>query len=229
MLEVQLTSKKPQNEGNDLLFGDLNLGYYGLVSSAGFITGDDLANAIGMTAGTVMPGYGELGWFKFAYLGKTLYLPKKVFRNNISWSMIYANGSVYGTDTNGAYPPATPVLQNRRVTIKDKVYRVRLMKIEPVDPAPRNSYGRELKELFNRIVRTLDGGTGQWAQYTASDLGIGGVAGGLGQITWGMESLENSTTNKMYFSNGQLTNVQFGSADTAQGSFGWRPILELIP
>jgi hypothetical protein len=202
--------------------GDLTMGYYGVVEASKFITGDALASQIGLTAGTAQ--HSDAGWVKFAYYGKTLYVAKKPFRHSISWQMIYQAGAVYGDDTNGYIGSGSSKIQNARVTIGDKQYRVRLMYGSAANPAANNSIGRELKDLFVKIMAIKNG---EWDSITDSDLGFSVDTLGPGNFNWLVEMPSGSPDFRMTFTKNPST-VSSQGASNANSYIGWRPVLELI-
>jgi hypothetical protein len=78
-----------------IIAGDLDYGFYGEVSSVDFISGDDLASFIGLTAGISQNS--DAGWLKVVDGNKMLLIAKKTFRHSISWDNINYVGAVFGT------------------------------------------------------------------------------------------------------------------------------------
>jgi hypothetical protein len=81
MLEIMMGFKVTQ--GEPLLAGTYEHGYYGEVPAGEFITGDQLATQVGLTAGTAFNS--DADWLKFSLDNRTLYVAKKPFRYNLSW------------------------------------------------------------------------------------------------------------------------------------------------
>ena len=80
---------------NTIVAGDVNYGFYGEVSSEDFISGDDLASLIGLTAGISQNS--DAGWLKVVDGSKMLLIAKKTFRHTISWDNINAVSAVFGS------------------------------------------------------------------------------------------------------------------------------------
>lgn len=78
-----------------VIAGDSNYGFYGEVSAEDFISGDDLASLIGLTAGISQNS--DAGWLKVIDGSKMLLIAKKTFRHTISWNDINAVNAVFGT------------------------------------------------------------------------------------------------------------------------------------
>lgn len=77
-----------------IVAGTTDYGFYGEVSSADFISGDDLANLIGLTTGISQNS--DAGWLKVVDKNKMLLIAKKTFRHTISWDNINAVNGVFG-------------------------------------------------------------------------------------------------------------------------------------
>lgn len=210
----------------ELIAGDQLSGLYGTVEAVDFITGDDLANSIGLTTGTAQNS--TVPWLKFILEGKTLFVPERTFRHSISWNNIHARGAVYGTAT---------------VQIQGDTYKVRLLKGAATDPIsggsnqsdPEQSWGSEWNRLFYPLVPnpTRKPGSGisgegirygAFANYTETQLNVGS-SGGNGRYTWCQETSGSNRVNRGY---GDLSRFRLnGSSDTTV-SYGWRPVLELV-
>jgi len=79
---------------NTIEAGDSNYGFYGEVSAEDFISGNDLASLIGLTAGTSQNS--DAGWLKVVDGSKMLLIAKKTLRHSISWDSINAVNAVFG-------------------------------------------------------------------------------------------------------------------------------------
>lgn len=205
MLEIMLQTKK----------SSMQMSYLGEVPSASFITGAALATAISLTAGTAIAANASAGWLKFSYDNKILLIAKKPFRTGVSWDMLYAAGVVYGDDTNGSFQGSPAKLQNAKVTILGKVYRVRLMRIMDADVPITPNPGRELKDLFLKVLgpNSVAGlTTGEWASFSSSDLDIS-------LFSW---SIERYALQSTYMKNP----ISLGTNNAVNTQ--WRPVLELM-
>ena len=78
----------------DVIKGDLDYGYFGVVSANDFISGDDLCDLLGLTAG--ISQFSDAGWLKYSVNGKPLFVAKKTIRRSISWDNINAVGAIFG-------------------------------------------------------------------------------------------------------------------------------------
>ncbi|UYE93542.1 hypothetical protein [Shewanella phage FishSpeaker] len=97
--------------GNDkLYFGNLDYGYYGNVLVSSFFTGAQLISALGMTF--PLPGTAITMWHKFAYKGKTVFVPNSFVGKGLSYNELVAAG----------------LREGKIVQYGQFQYRVRLMK-----------------------------------------------------------------------------------------------------
>ena len=79
---------------NTLIGGDELGGYFGEVSALDLISGEDLCDAIGLTAGTLQNS--DAGWLKYYNDNEIIYVTKRTFRHSISWDSINAVGAIFG-------------------------------------------------------------------------------------------------------------------------------------
>lgn len=113
--------------------GDMSLGYYGLVNPNDFTDWETINNWSKATLAQKSTTSVQ-EWFKFAYKGKILFVPKQPIAY-VSWSALYQAGLVYGVDGIGPREinTITGVNQLRTIDIKGSTFKVRLMRGLP-DP-----------------------------------------------------------------------------------------------
>lgn len=200
MLEAMLSSKAiPKIVLPDSFMGE--------VLAANFITATAMAAAIGLTPGTLMNNTAV--WLKFNSNGKTLYIPKKCIRNDISWEQLDALGCVLGSKT---------------VSIGGLTYKVRLMTGAPTDPSDVG--GGEYNSLLSRTTTFYNGAGARWANYTATDLGYTGTNTN-GNMTLVKEAHSN---NSGHIARGypSFLDVWYQVPNSTNSGYGWRPVLELV-
>lgn len=95
---------------NTLIGGDESGGYFGEVSAIDLISGEDLCNAIGLTAGTLQES--DAGWLKYYNDNEIIYVAKRTFRHTISWNDINAVGAIFG---------------DKKIKVGNHVYAVRAL------------------------------------------------------------------------------------------------------
>lgn len=105
-------SKEPDLPGpKKLIGGNADAGFYGEVPASEFITGDALANLIGLTDGVSQ--HSNEPWLKFSYLGNVEFITKKTIRFRIHKESLEEINAVYG---------------NRTIKIREHTYKIRLIK-----------------------------------------------------------------------------------------------------
>ncbi|WP_276907189.1 hypothetical protein [Peptoniphilus duerdenii] len=208
-----------------LIGGNSQAGFYGEVPASDFITGDELARRVGLTAGKSQ--YSDEPWLKFSYLGKVEFVAKKPFRHSISWDAINTVGAVFG---------------NKRININGKIYKVRLMKGKTEGKQDDQSaykgticHNSEWNKLMLPIHKNapsswaykdnVSSPTENWnIGYTDADL-LTHYKFGTGAFSW---CQEYSTVYR--FGRG-CYGVSYSSgyaSDVSITSVSWRPVLELV-
>lgn len=208
-----------------LIGGNLKAGFYGEVSAKDFITGDELARRIGLTAG--ISQFSNEPWLKFSYLGKVEFVAKKTFRYKLSWDAINAVNAVFG---------------NKTIDICGKTYKVRLMKGKTEgkqnDQSAYNgniNHGSEWNKLMLPIHKNapsnwaykdnVSSPTENWSVgYTDADLLTGSAEDG--SYSWCQEFSNSSERLTRGF-----LGVSYAGKCTPYfeiSYYGWRPVLELI-
>lgn len=208
--------------------GDSSLGYFGTLQATELYTGDQLAQAVGLSAGTLVNS--DTGWLKFALNDKILFIPQKPIRHNLSWEDIYQAGCVYGLDGDGANPSGTPVNQNKTVRLNGYTYRVRLMRGADIDPSgavldsnnPSGTYQSEWNQLIEKVHIT----NGTWGTLTDADLSVG--SGETINETLCQESINGSPGSRVVRGKTEYRHFDDVSVTVSQTSNGWRPVLELV-
>ncbi len=207
-------------------YGKRKTHFLGEVAAADFITGNALASAIGLTAGTALNS--NEPWLHFEIDGKTLYVAKKIFRHTVSWNHINARGAVFGTAT---------------VVIQGKTYKVRLLKGANSDPTPagagydqEKTWGSEWNRLFYPLVPNTAQSAqiptypisgegilfGGWANYTDAQLDISN------RYMWCQETNVDSAGQRVLRGIYGLSYLSFNASSVANSNYGWRPVLELV-
>lgn len=210
-----------------LIGGNLQAGFYGEVPTSEFITGDELARMIGLTAGTSQ--FSNEPWLKFSYMGKVEFVAKKPFRHSISWNSINAVGAVFG---------------NKTIKIGDHTYKIRLTKGKTEGKQNDSRYyngdinhNSEWNKLMLPIhknapsnwkyPRNVNSPIEKWgAGYTDNDL-ITMRSVGNGSYSWCQEYGEDTDTRLRRGYNG-VSNSNSYDPSIDFSYCGWRPVLELV-
>lgn len=223
-----LWQKKSLGPGpKKLIGGNLQAGFYGEVPTSEFITGDELARLIGLTAGKSQ--FSNEPWLKFSYLGKTEFIAKKPFRHSVSWDNINAVNAVFG---------------NRTIKIGDNTYKIRLLKGKTEgkqnDSSSYNgniNYNSELNKLMLPIHKkapsnwkapaNVNSPTENWnVGYTDADL-LTQNNNGNGSYCWCQE-YGHSTGFRLVRGGDDVSDSSSTYPNNYLSFLGWRPVLELI-
>lgn len=210
-----------------LIGGNLQAGFYGEVPASEFITGDELASMIGLTAG--ISQFSDEPWLKFSYLGKIEFIAKKTIRYAISWDSLNAVNAIFG---------------NKTIKIGDNTYKIRLMKGKTEGKQDDSSSfegdinkGSEWNKLMLPIHKNapsnwackenVNSPTENWnVGYTDNDL-LTENSVGHGSQSW---CQENGSSKYNFLNRGYLgvSGAKSGGPSKGYYSCGWRPVLELV-
>lgn len=215
-----------------LIGGNSQAGFYGEVPSDKFITGDELASRVGLTAGTSQ--FSNEPWLKFSYEGKIEFVAKKPFRYFISKENLFEENLVYG---------------DKLIEINGNKYKVRLIKgkVENRSNDYWYSHKWEIKGKINhdsewnklmlpvhknapyswKFGDNVQSPTENWSiGYTDKDL-ITHSDYGNGSFSICQEDGEDSSYSLIRGGFG----VSYSSSvivESDYANYGWRPVLELI-
>lgn len=223
-----LWEKKSLGPGpTKLIVGNEEAGFYGEVPTSQFITGDELAKRIGLTAGIIQ--YSNEPWLKFSYMGIVEFVAKKPFRYKISWTSINNANAVYG---------------DKQIEINGLKYKVRLIKGKTEG---KQSESREYNgsichnSEWNRLMLPIhESAPSNWGsqnnvgmstedwniKYTNKDL-LTGYRFGYGSSSWCQEyaGSEDYSLTRGY---SDVSDSYPNYINNDSNSLGWRPVLELI-
>lgn len=121
MQEMLIVGSKPGAEAT----------YVGTLSEGSFISHADLV--ADLAPASILPKAASFKYFIYKKGGKTIIVPSHpIGRDN--YQAVYLKGAVFGSDGVGITPPgAAATAQNRKITVGQDTYRVRLMSGVPND------------------------------------------------------------------------------------------------
>lgn len=210
-----------------LIGGNMEAGFFGEVPSSEFITGKNLSDILGLSAGEFIESSNS--WLKFSYLGKIEFISKKPIKHSVSWGYISYTNVVYGGKT---------------ITILGKKYSVRLIKGKTEGKQGEMSqikgsinHNSEWNRLMLPIHKNapdnwkfkdnVNWPTENWnIGYTDSDL-LTNSKYGDGSYTWCQERGEQLSTRLYRGKEGVSYSESFDMVNDYSG-YGWRPVLELV-
>lgn len=209
-----------------LLKGTMDAGWFGEVASNDFISGDALANMLGITAGTSQ--YSNEPWLKFAYEGDVYLIAKKPYRHTISWDQINAANAVYG---------------NKTIEIGGKKYQVMLMRGigNDVQPNPKTFYkpydgAANHQSMWNALMLPIHAkAPSSWAypnnvKSPTDNWGIGYTDADLltnNLYTWCQETTYAENCRSLR-GDSCVSLARAGVSGGAGSTCGWRPCLKIV-
>lgn len=227
--EVDDTTGSPGSK--NLIAGTMQEGFFGEVTSAELISGDDLALECGISEGTSQNSTG--GWLKFAWEGNVQFVAKKPFRHSISWNAINTAKCVHGN------------AGDKTVVIGGKTYKVRLFKGALTDPSrydlpDRGAMGSEWNRLMLPIHIQAKDKSWAYPAYVESDIPYWGIdftdedllthnSFGNGSYSWCQEVSNDNPSGRVYRGHGGVSYSGRSASSSASAYNGWRPVLELVP
>lgn len=207
--------------------GNLQAGFYGEVKASEFITGDELARRISLTAG--ISQFSNEPWLKFSYMGKVEFIAKKPFRNSISWDAINNVNAVFGS---------------RMIKIGNHTYKVRLMKGKTEGKQNDSSSHRGVinhNSEWNKLMLPIhENAPSNWENkdnvnsptenwnigYTDKDLYTENNSWAA-SWSWCQEYAE-STAYRIFRGFGDIDGSSSREPYTDSKTLSWRPVLELV-
>lgn len=183
--------------GSEVLRGNWDAGFMGVVPVANMISISGLRAAIGATTGNMGAAPADstvTAWLKFIYKGKIIFIPNAPCSPTltVNWPMLYNMGLVYGVDGPGAAPfdlttaGATPAIsttvnQKKVVTIGTDDFLVRVPKLSTLPtnqnvPDDTSLRGGEWRETMGNMSTFIGSSAGpylspfRWGDMTPSGL-----------------------------------------------------------
>lgn len=202
-----------------LLAGDETTGFYGETTTTEFITGNDLANLVGLSAGT--PQSSTVPWLKFSLDGKVLYVAKHPYRYSISWNTLVQNNLI-----NRAEP----------IKIGETYYYIRLMKgadANPTSLANSENYRTETASSeWDRLMYPIHEwdptGAGWGINYTRYEIKTNGTSGASSWMQEESSSTTSAAITRGYGTTGQIYTFYTIDKNNDTSGTGWRPVLEPV-
>jgi len=212
---------------NRLIADDTQAGYFGTVSASELWTGEELANEVGISQGSVQNN--TTLWLKFIIDGRIIFRPMKPIRIGISWDAINTAGCVFGETT---------------ISKNGLDYKVRLMKSGLSDPVnttanDKGTHGSEYNRLILPVHEKAQ--TNDWhsPQYVDSDLPNWNIGlsdedlvtsdtFGDGSYVWCQETLDSGADRRVVRGRYDAAHWTYDTVTTSMARNGWIPVLELI-
>ena len=198
--------------------------FLGIVPSDSLFTGEQLADTMGITEGTLQND--NCGWLHF-YVGENatcnktgkayeIFVSKKTLRYGLSWNHINSTNGVTGKD----------VIANNGIA-----YTCRLLTGANANQVTnRNGMGSEWNSLLYRVHSEIikeDNDNKQigdnWVDMSDKELGVNYEATPNGSFSWCQEHY--NTTARVYRGSGSVSHFDYYYPTGTSAYSGWRPVL----
>ena len=206
-----------------LEFGDEELGYFGTLTSAEMFTTTELSTHLDLGGSSYID---TPDWIKCFVNGRVLFTPTQRLKAGLSWNDLYKAGAIYGDDTNGSYPAATPVKQNAVITKGSYAFRIRVWGKDDVDPTPvaSTNYPPGANHEYLKFCYKFFAGNG------ANFLGSWKLIPGANLLSSAAIQMLTAASNIANYAHFYWPNVNNGQmlhyAKTTSGT--WWPVLEPV-
>lgn len=204
MIELLLSLSAKNTDGipgpDKLISGNMDVGYFGLVSATEFAT----ATEVTLAAGAQLPaGNDDTPWVKMMYKNKVIFYPQKMI-NNYTYSYL-----------------ATAMLLNgtKEITIKGWKFNIRCMNATLDGTYGGTQTNSEYSNLICRMctqVTPIEVGP-KLANFTTTELGIGS-----------MYTMTTGSSAGRGVAVGSASNLALFESPAGNSSRGWRPVLEWV-
>jgi hypothetical protein len=213
-----------------LLRGDWSFGYFGKMPMSDLFSTQECKNFVG----TITSASGEntdaaLGWLKFVYKGKILYIASQALYTTITWELLYRAGVIYGNFPSSdwaAYAKTTfgTIPQAKGVTRGDHSFILRVPTSRAVmssnSATPADQMGGEYDLILpyafqNRAYPDTLG-------YKQLDDLVNGS-----WITFSTDLQTGTCINRGSGTQPDLLNISL-TTNATHNLHGWRPLFELV-
>jgi len=88
-----------------LLRGDWNFGYFGKLAMSDLFTTQECKNFVGTITSQTENTDATMGWLKFVYKGRILFIASQALYTSITWELLYRAGVIYGNFPSADWAP----------------------------------------------------------------------------------------------------------------------------
>ena len=213
-----------------LLRGDWSFGYFGKMSMSDLFSTQECKNYVGNFATSAVENTDvSLGWLKFVYKGKILFIASQALYGTVTWEQLYRAGVIYGNFPSADWAPYAKttfgtIPQAKVVTKGDHSFVMRVptsrgvMSSTSATPADQVGGEYDLILPYAFQVRAFPDTLGI---KQVDDLINGSF------VTFSTDLQTSFCINRGSGQNPDALNVSLG-AGLSHGLHGWRPLFELV-
>jgi len=212
-----------------LLRGDWNFGYFGKLQMSDLFTTQECKNFVGTITTQTENTDATMGWLKFVYKGKILFIASQALYSSITWELLYKAGVIYGNFPSADWAPTAKtsygtIPQAKTVSKGDHSFVMRVPTSRAVMASTSGAAADQIGGEYDLIlpyafqVRNYPDTLG-FKQF--DDLV------NASWITFSTDLQSNVCINRGSGTNPDLLNVSLAITAT-HPNHGWRPLFELV-
>ncbi|ANZ50591.1 putative virion structural protein [Erwinia phage vB_EamM_Stratton] len=195
-----------------MLMGDMNEGYFGMVTQQELARGSDVYSAFAegkSLKAAVGIDTADMFWLKFALDGKICYFPSRNIAASLVWNDLADNGAARG---DAKYP--TTFVAGDGTTVFAQFRLPNISTTEVVNPS-RGDATSDPVRLFNKVHKQTYG-TGVWDELTTIN---------MAEVFWWLNRYTASSGNSAVISQFNLASV---NPNAIVNTHNWRPFVILV-
>jgi hypothetical protein len=213
-----------------LLRGDWNFGYFGKMPMSDLFSAQECKVFAGGFAATVTENTdATLGWLKFVYKGKIIYIASQALFSTLTWEQLYRAGVIYGNFPSTDWAPYAKttfgtIAQGKVVNRGDNAFVMRVPTSRAVMASTSAVAADQIGGEYDLILSYAF-----QARNYPDTLGLKQLddVTNASWITFSTDLQSSTCINRGSGTNPDLLNVSLNASAT-HSLHGWRPLFELI-
>jgi hypothetical protein len=209
--------------------GDWNFGYFGKLSMSDLFTTQECKNFVGTITSQTENTDAALGWLKFVYKGKILFIASQALYTTITWELLYRAGVIYGNFPSADWAPYAKttfgtIPQAKSVVKGEHSFIMRVPTSRAVMSSTSGTAADQIGGEYDLILPYV-----YQARSYPDALGfkqMDDLVNG-GWITFSTDLQSGTCINRGSGTNPDFLNVSLTTAAT-HSQHGWRPLFELV-
>lgn len=235
--DIALTPNKPlaympyTGPGPQILNrGDWNFGYFGKLPMSDLFTTQDCKNFVGTIPTSATENTdANLGWFKFVYKGRIIFIASQALYANLTWELLYRAGVIYGNFPSADWAPYAKttfgtIPQAKAVTKGDHSFIMRVPTSRAVMSSTSGAQADQIGGEYDLILSYVF-----QARSFPESLGLrqmDDIVNG-NWITFSTDLQNGTCINRGTSQNADALNVSLATG-AIHVQHSWRPLFELV-
>lgn len=213
-----------------LLRGDWSFGYFGKMPMSDLFSIQECQNYVGpLPAPAAINNSIDIGWLKFVYKGKILYIASQAIYGALPWELLYKAGVIYGNFPSADWAPYAKttfgtIPQAKQVTRGDHSFIMRVPTSRAVMSSTSGLAADQVGGEYDLILTYA-----YQSRSFPETLGIRTMDDIVNAsfITFSTDLQSNICINRGSGTNPDALNVSL-AASAVHNLHGWRPLFELV-